>query len=688
MNLLRLASVVCLAGLASGVAAADEGMWLVNKPPVKLLKDTYKFEPTQDWLTKMQRSVVRFQTGGSGSIVSKNGLVMTNHHVGSDMLLKLSTAENDLLEHGFNARTPAAELKCPDLELNLLWEIRDVTDLVKDSVKPGMTVADSGAAKRKAIDDLEKSEGSKSKMKAQVVTLFQGGQYHLYLYKAYTDIRLVFAPDEQIAFFGGDTDNFEFPRYNLDCCFFRIYENGKPLDTPANHLMWSASGAAENELVLVFGHPGRTRRGYTVDHLRFLRDVQLPDTMKNAWRRESKLQTFAGRSAENARVVRDDLHAVANGRKVYTGMISGLQDPQIFAGKIAAESELRSNVAADPLQEQQWAGAWQAISDTAKIHATFYVEREALDRFKFSSHFQRASTIVRLASELSKPSNERLSDFGDSKLDSVYLNLYSTEQVSEAIEIEKLTQAISNLVETLGGEHPIVKGVLTGKSPSARAVEVITGTKLKTSEARREMVAGGQKAITASTDPLIQIVMAVEPRWRELRRLFEDKVDAVERENYSKIAAAKFAKFGDTVYPDATFTLRMSFGRVQGLAKDATPAFTDLAGVFTRAEARKGEAVFELPKIWWDARSKLNLKTPFNFTCTADIIGGNSGSPAVNTKGEVVGLIFDGNIYSTVGDVMFDTENSRAISVDSRGLIEALKVVYGANELVSELTEK
>ena len=688
MNLLRCASVVCLAGLACSAAIADEGMWLVNKPPVKILKDTYKFEPKQDWLLKMQRSAVRFQTGGSGSIVSRNGLVMTNHHVGSDMLLKLSTAENNLLEKGFNARTEAGELKCPDLELNVLWEIRDVTDQVKDSVKPGMTVADSGAAKRMMIDDIEKAAGEKTKMKAQVVTLYQGGQYHLYLYKAFTDVRLVFAPEEAIAFFGGDTDNFEFPRYDMDCCFFRIYENGKPLNTTENHLAWSGTGVAENDLVFVFGHPGRTRRGLTADHLRFLRDVQMPETLANAWRREIKIQSFCGRDAENARVGRDDLFGVANSRKAYTGIMGGLQDPRVFGAKIAAENELRSGVSADPMQEQQWGSAWQAIADAEKIQKTFYVEREAIERFKFSQLFHRASLILRLASELPKPSNERLTDFGDSKLDSVYLDLYSPEPLPEALEIERLTQSISALVDKLGGDHPLVKAVLNGKSPADRATDAITGTKLRDVDARKTLVQGGQKAIEASSDPLIKLAQVVEPRWRELRRTYEDKVESVERENYGKISAAKFAKFGDSIYPDATFTLRMSFGKVQGLAKDKLPAFTNIEGTFTRAEQRKGQEGFELPKSWWDARSKVNGKTPFNFTCEADIIGGNSGSPVVDTKGELVGLIFDGNLYSTVGDVVFDKENSRAVAVDSRGLLEALKVVYGANELVKELTSK
>lgn len=683
----HIASVAALSltVLAGSLARADEGMWLLNRPPMAQLKEKYNAQPTQEWLTRMQRSAVRFQTGGSGSIVSGNGLVMTNHHVGSDMLLKLSTKESNLLESGFLARTHDQELKCPDLELNVLWEISDVTAKVNAGVTDAMNSADAGTHRRQNMARIEQEAKTSSGLKAEVVTLYQGGEYHLYLYKSFTDVRLVFAPEEAIAFFGGDTDNFEFPRFDLDCCFFRIYENGKPLATP-EHLTWSPSGAADKELVYVFGHPGRTRRGYTADHLRFLRDTEMPRLMASMWRNEIKYQTFAGRNAENARIVRDDLFGVANGRKVYTGLLSGLQDPALFATKVAEEAALRRAVDADDSNRARWSGAWEAISAAQREHERVYAENLALVRsMNASGLFARARQIVQLTHELPKPSADRLSDYGDSKLDSLYLNLYSPEPLPTLLEIEKLANGLAYLAENLGGEHPLVVRALAGKSPRARAQECISGTAVGNVESRRALVKAGAAAVDASTDPLIILARDLDARTRELRKAFEDKVESVQRENYAKIAAARFAKFGNSVYPDATFTLRLSFGQVTGVARDSTPPFTTIGGTFTRAEERKGQEGFTLPPSWLKAKDKINPDIPFNLICTADIIGGNSGSPLVNARGEVVGLIFDGNIYSTVGDVFYDNQNARAVAVDSRGMVEALDKVYGATELLTEL---
>jgi hypothetical protein len=683
---MRFATLAFAAGLALGLhtARADEGMWLLTSPPAAVLKSKHNFEPSKEWLLHMQRSVVRFETGGTGSLVSADGLVMTNHHVGSDSIAKLSTPENDLLAKGFLARTHAEELKCPDLELRVLWEIEDVTDKVRGSEKPGMSTADAGAARRKVMSEIEKASQEKTGLTSQVVTLYQGGKYHLYRYKSFTDVRLVFAPEQAIAFFGGDTDNFEFPRFNLDCAFFRIYENGKPLK--AEHfLKWSANGAADGESVFVFGHPGRTRRLYTTDHLKFLRDVEVPERLNRTRRSEIILQGFAGRGAKFDYMAKDDIHGVANGRKVITGLLQGLQDPRLMATKAAAESDLRSFIEQSD-KAREWGSAFEAIANAQNAHRAFQVERQTINALAGSGALMsRAHAILQLGTELAKPSSERLTEYGDSRLPAVYLNLYSPEPLYAELEIEKLASGLGLIAERLGGDHPIVVAALDGKSPRDRAAEAIAGTKLFDVAARKALVEGGIKAIDASNDPLIAIAKAIEPRWRELRKQFDDTVDSAEKASYAKLAAARFAKFGESVYPDATFTLRMSLGTVKGVERDKTPAFTTIGGAFDRAAERSEQVDFKLPDSWNKAKGSLDLKTPFNLIADCDIIGGNSGSPMVNKSGEVVGLIFDGNVYSLTGDVFFDPVNSRSVAVDSRGLMAALDTVYGATELVKEL---
>jgi hypothetical protein len=687
MNLNSLRVLAPLASLLCSLAVrADEGMWLVTSPPTETLKSKYKFEPTSEWLLHMQRSVCRVGMGGTGSIVSADGLVMTNHHVGLSAISKLSTKENNLLHDGFYAETREEELKCPDLEIRVLWEIQDVSDRVNAASKTGANAAEAGAARRKVISQIEKECQDTTGMRGQVVTLYQGARYHLYRYKTFTDVRLVFAPEEAIAFFGGDTDNFEFPRYNLDVTFFRIYENDKPLKAE-HHLSWSPAGASENELVFVFGHPGRTRRMYTVDHLKFMRDVEIPERLERYWRSEVKYQSFAGRSAENARTVQRDLRGIANGRKVTTGLLAGLQDPVLMGVKANEETELKSFIERDTAHSAEWFGAFDAIARAENAYRPFFVERQTIDALVGAGGLlSRAFQMVQLAEELPKPNTERLREYSEASLPSFYLRLYSPEPLPEALEIEKVREALSLLEERLGGDHPLVVKALAGLSPQARAEQCVRGTALKSPAARKALVEEGSGAIKGSKDPMIALAATFDARWRELRKMYEDRVESVEREAYTKIAAARFARSGEKVYPDATGTLRLSFGTIKGVARDKTPAFTTFEGLFERAQEREGQADFLLPESWEDADEEISLKTQFNFAADCDIIGGNSGSPTVNAKGEVVGLIFDGNVYSLTGDVIFDAENSRSVSVDSRAIIEALKEVYDADDLVNELT--
>jgi hypothetical protein len=661
-------------------ALAEEGMWLPNAIPAVELKSKYGFEASPAALEHLQKSAVRFSTGGSGSIVSRNGLVMTNHHVGSDMLAKLSTPERDLLKTGFLAKSPAEELPCPDLELNVLWSIEDVTDRVIGAAKGAAHTAAAGAAKRKEIARIEDESEKSTGLTSEVVTLYQGGKYHLYRYRTYRDVKLVFAPETAIAFFGGDADNFEFPRYDLDCCFFRIYEDGKPL-APEHYLSWDADGAKEGELVFTWGHPGSTNRLYTADHVAFMRDVEEPMGLKRLWRNEVKLTTFMGRGAENARIAREDFFGTQNGRKASQGLLDALQDPAMVAAKRADEDALLKRLAGKP-EAKDFEDGREMVRASLEAWKRLAPDYFALERrMRAGTLASVARTLLRMKAEDAKPSAERLPEFGDANRESLEAMLYSPAPVYPQLEIERMTSMLSGLAEERGLDDALVRKLLDGKSPRARATELVRGTKLADVAARRN---------PDMNDPMIRFMASIDDQARDARKAWEDQVDAPQKIAYGEIAAARFAAFGDSVYPDATFTLRMSYGTVKGwTAEDGTkvPAFTTIGGTFERAAERAGDPAFELPKSWLDAKSRLDGNVPFNFVSTNDIIGGNSGSPIVDADGEVVGLIFDGNLDSLAGDVVFDGTRNRATSVDARGMLEAMRKIYGAGALADELTK-
>ncbi len=682
-----IAGLSLLAGLVP-LASADEGMWLLSSPPRQLLQSRYGFDATPQWLEHVQKSAVRFSTGGSGSLVSASGLVMTNHHVGSDMLAKLSTTGHDLLVTGFYADSPDKELKCPDLELNILWTIQDVTDRVNAGVKDSMPAAEANTARQKAVAEIAKEAMDKTGMLAEVVTLYQGGKYHLYNYRRYTDVRLVMAPEQDIAFFGGDTDNFEYPRYNLDCCFFRIYEDGKPLKAE-HHLAWS-QGSKEGDLSFVIGHPGRTSRLNTVEHLKFLRDVDLPRRLDQLWRSEIRLQTFCGRSTEFDRIGKEDLFGVANSRKALTGQLAGLMDPANMAQKAAEEKKLREFVAADEGRQKKWGDAWDKIAAAEQGRRAWADRYRVLNGGISSDLFRKARDIVRLVVELPKPNSERLREFRDSGLESLYNGLYSPAPLYDSLEIFKTEGSLSLMAENLGAEDPTVAMALAGASPRARAEQLVLNCTIKDPAARKKLVEGGKDAVWASKDPMIQLAIQLDPEARQLRKKYEDEVEAVERTNYAKIAQAKFAMQGESTYPDATFTLRMTFGPIKGFTDEGKPIapYTNIGGLYERYRDRHGMPGFDLPERWVKGEGKIDPATPFNFICATDIIGGNSGSPVVNVKGEVIGLVFDGNIQSLPGAFLYDGSVNRAVAVDSRAIIAALRNLYGAGALADEITGK
>jgi hypothetical protein len=705
MSLRTQALLVC-AALAGAIMIepspllGDEGMWLFNNPPKDQLKKKYGFDATAKWLEHVQKSSVRFNSGGSGSFVSPDGLVMTNHHVGADDLQKVSTEKNNYLKDGFHAKTAAEEIKCKGLELNVLQKIDDVTKDVESVVTSDMKPEQAFAARRKKMSELEKAAADESKgIRADVVTLYNGGQYHLYNFKKYTDIRLVFAPEQQAAFFGGDPDNFEYPRFDLDICFFRVYENDKPVK-PEHYLSWSKNGSAEDELVFVSGHPGRTNRQNTMAELEYLRDHQYPFQLELLNRAEVLLNSWSERSEENKRRAREDLFGVQNSRKARVGGLAGLLDPKLMGRKVAEEERLKKYIAqisASLGELPPWyndaKGAFDKIAACEKKRAENMRVGTLLENaagFYRSHLFSIARTLVRAAEEKPKPSGERLREFGDARLPSLEHGLFSDEPIYEDFEILRLGDSLTFLAGQLGADNELVKKILAGKSPRERAFELVSGSKLADVAVRKKLYEGGKSAIDSSSDTMIALAKLVDPESRKIRKVFENEVDEPKRQAYSALAKARYAMDGASTYPDATFTLRLAFGTVKGYTEDGKkiPAFTDIAGLYERSKEHGNKEPFDLPARWVKKKDALDLKTPFNFVCTADIIGGNSGSPVVNKNAEVVGIIFDGNIQSLVLDFIFDEEVARAVSVDSRAIIEALRKVYDANDIADELTGK
>jgi hypothetical protein len=673
--------------LKVSVADAEEGMWLFTNPPRAMLRERYGFDPNDSWLKHLQRSAVRFNDGGSGSFISADGLVLTNHHVGAGALQKLSSAEHDYLASGFHAKSRAEELRALDTELNVLQSIEDVTAKVQAAVRPEMTSAAAHEARRAAINTIEKQSLDATGLRSDVVTLYHGGLYHLYRYKRYTDVRLVFAPEQAIAFFGGDPDNFEYPRYDLDICLFRVYENGHPAKI-TDYLHWSTAGAAEGELVFVAGHPGHTDRMDTVAHLQYIRDRELPRSLQRLFRKEVLLQSFSRRSKENARRAESELFGVENGRKARGGQLAGLQDPAIMARKQADEKQLRASAGRDPKLSKNldaWDDVGRAIESWRKIDVELGLleNQQAFD----SRLFGIARTLVRMAAEDTKPNAKRLPEFNESSRPSLEQRLFSEAPIYDDLETLKLADSLSFWIEKQGADNPLADRVLAGKSPRERAAELISGTKLKSVADRKALAAGGVAAIDASTDPMIELARMVDPASRAVRKTYEEQVHEPLQQAYAKIAAVRFALSGTDTYPDATFTLRLALGEVRGYkeAGQTIPAWTTIAGLYRHSAEHENQPPFRLPGHWAEAKDRLELSTPMNFVSTADIIGGNSGSPVVNRQGELVGLIFDGNIQSLVLDFIYTAKQARAVSVDSRGIVESLRKVYAADSLANEI---
>ncbi|HKZ79983.1 MAG TPA: S46 family peptidase [Pyrinomonadaceae bacterium] len=692
MILRKLVCALILAGFSFQtlplLAAPDEGMWTFNNVPKTEIKRKYGFEVTDAWLRAVQLASVRFNNGGSGSFVSPGGLVLTNYHIVEDIVGELSTAEKDYAKEGFVAHNQSEELKAPGLELNVLESIEDVTDRVNGAVKEGLSAVEANAARRSQITAIEAESTKATGLRSDVVTLYQGGQYNLYRYKKYTDVRLVFVPEFQAAFFGGDPDNFNFPRFNIDMALVRVYENNQPLKVE-NYFKWSKTGAKEGELVFVTGHPGSTSRLNTVAHLESLRDVSIPLLMRMLETRRDALKQYMAGGEEQTRRAQNELNSIENAIKVYKGQLAGLQDKQLMAKKGRAEQELRTSIEADATKKQEYGNAWDAIAKGRRDLAAYERDRRFLD---LAAGFNTvllgyARTLVRLAAENEKPNEQRLPEFTDARRASLELNLYSTAPVYDDFEKKKLANSLSFIQSEYGANHPLVQKILKGKTPEARANELISESKLKDVEFRKQLAQGGLKAIESSTDPMIELVRSIDREARAVRKRYEEEVVAVERANYARIARALFEKEGTKMYPDATFTLRLSYGAVRGYNENGkrVGSFTTLGGLYERAEKFHHKFPYNLPPRWMEKQKAIDPTTPFNFVSTNDIIGGNSGSPTINKDRELVGLIFDGNIQSLVGNFDYDESVNRSISVDVRAMREVLRKVFNANEIADEL---
>jgi hypothetical protein len=683
---LALACVGAALSFLTPTARADEGMWLYSAPPRDAIKAKYGFELTDPWLQHLMKSSVRFNSGGSGSFVSADGLVITNHHVGADDLQKLSDEKHNYLKDGFYAATPTEEKKCVDLELNVLQSIEDVTARVNAGVPAGATGDAAAKARRAILAQIEKESREATGLRSDVVTLYQGGAYHLYRFKRYTDIRLVFAPEQQIAFFGGDPDNFEYPRFDLDICLFRVYENGQPARIQ-DYLKFSTTGTKEGDLTFVSGHPGRTERQYTSAELAMLRDTEYPYTMPRLKRMEVLLKNWSDRSEENARRARDFFFGVQNSRKARDGMEAGLYTPSIMDKKADAEKAFQQQMKDHP-------GGAEVLKAYDRIANAVNEEAKMFRRYRLleggaaftSDSFGIARELLRAGDERPKPNGERLREFGDARRESLELELFSDKPIYTDLEILTLSDALTFLAEQLGYETPVVQQVLAGKSPRDRAAELINTTKVRDVAFRKKLYEGGADAVKAANDPMIELARLIDPEARALRKQWE-ALEETRREAHGVIEKAHFAIEGPTRAPDATFTLRLSYGPVKGYeeAGQHVAAYTNFAGLYARNAAQHNREPFDLPQRWLDKKSALKLDTPLNFVNTADIIGGNSGSPVVNTAGEFVGIIFDGNIQSLVLDFAYDDQEARALSVDCRAILEAMRSVYGVDALANEL---
>ena len=674
--------------LLAGTVTADEGMWTPDNFPTARVDERYGVEIDDTWLDHARLATTRLEGGCTGSFVSPDGLVLTNHHCVSRCVRQMSSAEHPIREIGFLAGSRGEEVRCEAEQLSVLTDIEDITGEIEAAVA-GKPERQANEARKQTLTRLEQAceEGTAAvgePRSCESVSLYNGGQHFLYKYKRYEDIRMVFVPESPIAAFGGDPDNFNFPRWCLDMAFLRVYEDGKPAETP-NHLRWRREGAAEGEPVFVSGHPGSTQRLLTVAELKHQRDVVNPHWLMRYSELRGRMIQYAKTGDEPRRVAEGQILGIENGIKVRRNRLTALLDDDLMARKRAEEESLRAAVSADPALAP-YAGAWDEIANALATYRTFrdeYLFIEGGSAFN-GSLFDYARSLVRAAAERQKPNQERLREFTEAALPGLKQRLLAARPIYPDFEELQLSFSLEKLREYLGPDSPFVKQILGPESPDQVAHRLVTTTTLADATARRELWEGGMKAVKASADPMIQLALALDDESRALRKRYEDEVEAPLEAASTQIAKARFAIQGTSTYPDATFTLRITYGAVEGWTENGKKIepFTRTERLFERATGRDP---FRLPASWRASEESLNPQTPFNLVANTDIIGGNSGSPMLDSQGRLVGLVFDGNIHSIAGAYWFDPSVNRTVAVHPAVMLEALEVVYGADGLLTEI---
>jgi hypothetical protein len=672
-----------------GVLLADEGMWTFDNIPKDAIARKYKVTLTDQWLQRLQQSVVRLESGCTGSFVSAEGLILTNHHCAAECLSDLSTAQRDYIAQGFSAATRDAEVRCPGEQISVLMAMQNVTPQVTKAIA-SVPAAQTVAARNRILTELESeceaaSQKSGTPLSCEAVTLYQGGQYWIYKYKRYDDVRIVFAPEAAVAAFGGDPDNFQFPRWCLDMSLLRAYDNGKPAAVPA-HLTIAWSGAAAGDPVFVAGHPGTTQRLMTVAQLKTQRDVFLPFWLLRFSELRGRLIQYSKTSAEAQRTAKDYLDSIENSHKVRRMQLTSLLDDRMMDQRIADERELRAAVQRASKGSAKAPDPWDAIARAEQRERDILIPYTWLEGGAgFNSQlFGYARLLVRAADERAKPNASRMREYTDAALPQLRAEIEAHTPIAAELEQVRLAFSLERMREYLGPDHAMIKSVLGNASPDERARQLVAGSTLADPAVRLKLYEGGQGAVSASTDPMIALARAVDTESRRLRTIYENEVEGPVRRAQQVIAEARFKAYGTRLYPDATFTLRLTYGAVDGWAEAGTRVepFTRLDRMYERAT---GAPPFALPKGWLDAKPRLELSRRANFVATTDIVGGNSGSPVVNARGEIVGLVFDGNIHSISGSYWFDTERNRTVAVHPEYMRTALEQVYRVEAIAREL---